>query len=91
MFSFIYHEAFVIAVQRLINQVSLSSSFFDLCIFFPSQVLLEPVGETMHTRSHLEDEDEEVEVLDDAQTMKDCQEEKDEAGTKGEDWDEVRD
>uniref|UniRef100_A0A4W6DII2 NBR1 autophagy cargo receptor a n=1 Tax=Lates calcarifer TaxID=8187 RepID=A0A4W6DII2_LATCA len=39
--------------------------------------------------SHHENEDEEITVLDNMQTMKDTQEEKEEGGTRGEDWDEV--
>lgn len=49
--------------------------------------LLEGVNENLHNSSHHDKEDEDVVVLDDLQNIK---EEKEEGGTKGEDWDEVR-
>lgn len=48
------------------------------------------MNENVHNSSPHDKEDEEVVVLDDMQNTKDTQEEKDEGGTKGEDWDEVR-
>ncbi|XP_026207129.1 NBR1 autophagy cargo receptor a isoform X2 [Anabas testudineus] len=48
--------------------------------------LLEAVNENLHNSSHHDKEDEDVVVLDDLQNIK---EEKEEGGTKGEDWDEV--
>lgn len=50
-------------------------------------LLLEPANENLHTSSH-HDKDQEVTVLDDMQNMRDIQE-KEEDGTKGEDWEEV--
>ncbi|XP_071318213.1 NBR1 autophagy cargo receptor a isoform X3 [Trachinotus anak] len=52
-------------------------------------LLLEPVNENLHISSHHDNTDEEVVVLDDVQSTKDAQEEKEEGGTRGEDWDEV--
>ncbi|GAA6214577.1 next to BRCA1 gene 1 protein-like [Lates japonicus] len=52
-------------------------------------LLLEPANENLQISSHHENEDEEITVLDNVQTMKDTQEEKEEGGTRGEDWDEV--
>lgn len=52
-------------------------------------LLLEPVSENLHNSPHHDDENEEVLVLDDVQNLTDTQEEKEEGGTKGEDWDEV--
>ncbi|XP_033975088.1 NBR1 autophagy cargo receptor a isoform X1 [Trematomus bernacchii] len=50
-------------------------------------VLLEPANENLHTSSHHDIENEEV--IDDMQNMAEIQEEKEEGGTKGEDWEEV--
>ncbi|XP_033963910.1 NBR1 autophagy cargo receptor a isoform X5 [Pseudochaenichthys georgianus] len=50
-------------------------------------VLLEPANENLHTSSHRDIENEEV--IDDMQSMAEIQEEKEEGGTKGEDWEEV--
>lgn len=52
-------------------------------------LLLEPANENLHINSHHDMEVEEVIVLDDMQNMRDTQEEKEEGGTKGEDWEEV--
>ncbi|XP_035853142.1 NBR1 autophagy cargo receptor a isoform X5 [Sander lucioperca] len=52
-------------------------------------VLLEPANENLHIGSHHDNEDEEVMVLDDRENMRDSQDEKEEGGTKGEDWEEV--
>ena len=57
--------------------------------------MLEPANENLHISSHHdieeeEEEEEEVMVLEDMQTMRDVQEEKEEGGTRGEDWEEVR-
>lgn len=51
-------------------------------------VLLEPANENLHTSSHRDIENDEV--IDDMQSMAEIQEEKEEGGTKGEDWEEVR-
>lgn len=67
----------------VINQMSLP------CVSFPV-ILLEPVNENLHISSHNDNEDEEVMGLDDMQHMRDAQEEKEEGGTRGEDWEEVR-
>lgn len=67
----------------VINQKSLP------CVSFPV-ILLEPVNENLHISSHNDNEDEEVMGLDDMQHMRDAQEEKEEGGTRGEDWEEVR-
>lgn len=45
--------------------------------------------ENLRVSSHHDNEDEEAMVLDDLQNMRDPQEEKEEGGTKGEDWEEV--
>lgn len=50
-------------------------------------ILLEPVNENLHISSLHDNEDEEVMGLDD---MRDAHEEKEEGGTRGEDWEEVR-
>ncbi|KAK1881716.1 Next to BRCA1 1 protein [Dissostichus eleginoides] len=50
-------------------------------------VLLEPANENLHTSSHHDIENKEV--IDDMQNMAEIQEEKEEGGTKGEDWEEV--
>ncbi|XP_010786940.1 next to BRCA1 gene 1 protein-like, partial [Notothenia coriiceps] len=50
-------------------------------------VLQEPANENLHTSSHHDIENEEV--IDDMQNMAEIQEEKEEGGTKGEDWEEV--
>ncbi|XP_039643576.1 NBR1 autophagy cargo receptor a isoform X4 [Perca fluviatilis] len=52
-------------------------------------VLLEPANENLHISSHQDNEDEEVMVLDDLENMRDSQDEREEGGTKGEDWEEV--
>ncbi|XP_032357958.1 NBR1 autophagy cargo receptor a isoform X5 [Etheostoma spectabile] len=52
-------------------------------------VLLEPANENLHIGSHHNNEDEEVMVLDDMGNMRDSQDEKEEGGIKGEDWEEV--
>ncbi|XP_034717348.1 NBR1 autophagy cargo receptor a isoform X5 [Etheostoma cragini] len=52
-------------------------------------VLLEPANENLHISSHHDNEDEEVMVLDDMENMRDSQDEKEEGGIKGEDWEEV--
>ncbi|XP_042363391.1 NBR1 autophagy cargo receptor a [Plectropomus leopardus] len=52
-------------------------------------ILLEPANENLHVSSHHDNEDEEVMVLNDMQNMRRIQEEKEEGGTKGEDWEEV--
>ncbi|XP_059180175.1 NBR1 autophagy cargo receptor a [Centropristis striata] len=52
-------------------------------------ILLEPVNENLHISSHHDVEDEEVLVLEDMQTLREPQEEKEEGGAKGEDWEEV--
>ncbi|XP_036936837.1 NBR1 autophagy cargo receptor a [Acanthopagrus latus] len=49
-------------------------------------ILLEPVNENLHISSLHDNEDEEVMGLDD---MRDAHEEKEEGGTRGEDWEEV--
>lgn len=53
-------------------------------------LLLEPVNENLHNSSHYDNENEELLVLGDVQNTNDTEEEKEEGGTKGEDWDEVR-
>ncbi|TMS22318.1 Next to BRCA1 gene 1 protein [Larimichthys crocea] len=52
-------------------------------------LLLVPVNENLHLSSHHDNEDEEVMVLADMQNMRDTHEEKEEGGTRGEDWEEV--
>uniref|UniRef100_UPI0037E9546D NBR1 autophagy cargo receptor a isoform X2 n=1 Tax=Semicossyphus pulcher TaxID=241346 RepID=UPI0037E9546D len=52
-------------------------------------LLLEPANENLEISSHSDKEDEEVMVLNDMQNMRDTQEEREEGGTKGEDWEEV--
>ncbi|XP_037611625.1 NBR1 autophagy cargo receptor a isoform X2 [Sebastes umbrosus] len=52
-------------------------------------LLLEPANENLHINLHHDMENEEVMILDDMQNMRDTQEEKEEGGTKGEDWEEV--
>ncbi|XP_029384061.1 NBR1 autophagy cargo receptor a [Echeneis naucrates] len=52
-------------------------------------LLQEPVNENLHISLHHDNTDEEVLVLDDIQNVKESQEEKEEGGTRGEDWDEV--
>ncbi|KAM9336709.1 NBR1 autophagy cargo receptor a [Symphorus nematophorus] len=51
--------------------------------------LLEPTNENLHISSHHDNEDEEVVGLHDMQHMRDAQLEKEEGGTRGEDWEEV--
>lgn len=52
-------------------------------------IVLEPANENLHISSHHDNEDEEVMVLNDMQNMRRIQEEKEEGGAKGEDWEEV--
>lgn len=47
------------------------------------------MNENLHLSSHHDNEDEEVMVLADMQNMRDTHEEKEEGGTRGEDWEEV--
>ncbi|XP_070707663.1 NBR1 autophagy cargo receptor a isoform X2 [Pempheris klunzingeri] len=57
----------------------------------PEVLLLEPVIENLHISSQPQhdNKDEEVMALDDLQNMRGPQEEKEEVGAKGEDWEEV--
>ncbi|KAG8008773.1 Next to BRCA1 gene 1 protein [Nibea albiflora] len=55
----------------------------------PQVLLLVPTNENLHLSSHHDNEDEEVMVLADMQNMRDTHEEKEEGGTRGEDWEEV--
>lgn len=48
------------------------------------------MNENLHNTSHHDDESEEVLVLDDELDVTDSQEEREEGGAKGDDWDEVR-
>jgi len=65
------------------------SDTYILC-FSPSVHLPEPATENLHISSQPGTEEEEVPVLEDMQNMRDIHEEKEDGGTKGEDWEEVR-
>lgn len=52
-------------------------------------LLLDPEKVTVHASSHLDNE-EEVVVLTDTEDLKAAEDEKEEQGTRGEEWDEVR-
>lgn len=62
------------------------SPFISFFLFFLQVLLLEPVNETLQSSPH-GDEDEEVMGLDVIQNLRNTQE----AGNRGEDWEEVTD